>query len=153
VIPRHVSSIAKQILFPLEICIFFERRAEAWETPLAVNPVYLHAKIFTSMYYFDMVLPRKSSIAIQRTLRHHLKALRLLRGRFLYDKDEPRLSNNTVAAVLGLAGHAFWTGDPKSATHHMEGLCKIVNLRGGVTTFRDNSMLLAEILRYEPARL
>jgi hypothetical protein len=35
----------------------------------------------------------------------------------------------------------------------MEGLCKMVNLRGGVTTFRDNVKLLAEILRYELPRL
>ncbi|OCK74502.1 hypothetical protein K432DRAFT_469376 [Lepidopterella palustris CBS 459.81] len=40
------SAIAKQILFPLEIYIIFERRAEAWIAPLAVDPAYLHAKIF-----------------------------------------------------------------------------------------------------------
>jgi hypothetical protein len=147
--PTPVSSIAKQILFPLEICIFFERRAENWIAPLAVDPAYLHAKIFSSLYYFDVVLSRKSSTAKQRTLRHHLKTLEFLRERFLYADDEARLSNNTVSAVLSLAGHAFWTGDSKSATHHMEGLYKIVNLRGGVTTFRDNVKLLAEILRYE----
>jgi hypothetical protein len=145
--PNPVSSIAKQVLFPLEICIFFERRAENWIAPLAVDPAYLHAKIFNSLYYFDVVLSRKSSIAKQRILRHHLKTLKLLRERFLYADDEARLSNNTVSAVLSLAGHAFWTGDSKSATHHMEGLCKIVNLRGGLTTFRDNVKLLAEILR------
>jgi hypothetical protein len=145
--PNPVSSIAKQVLFPLEICIFFERRAENWIAPLALDPAYLHAKIFTSMYYFDVVLHRKSSLASQRTLRHHLKTLKLLRGRFLYGDDEVRLSNNTVSAVLGLAGHAFWTGDSKSATHHLEGLCKIVGLRGGVTTFRDNAKLLVEIFR------
>jgi hypothetical protein len=152
-VPNPVSSIAKQILFPLEICILFERRGEAWIAPLAVNPAYLHAKIFTSLYYFDVVLPRRSSLANQRTLRHYFKTLRLLHERVLYDDNEVRLSNNTVAAVLGLAGHAYWTGDSKSATHHMEGLCKMVNLRGGVTTFRDNVKLLAEILRYELPRL
>jgi len=63
-----VSSIAKQILFPLEICIFFDRRAESWIAPLAVDPAYLHAKIFTSLYYFDVVLSRRPSLASQRTL-------------------------------------------------------------------------------------
>jgi hypothetical protein len=134
-------------LFPLEICIFFERRAENWIAALAVDPAYLHAKIFTSMYYFDVVLFRRSSLAIQRTLRHHLKTLKLLRERFLYGDDDVRLSNNTVSAVLSLAGHAFWTGDSKSAMHHLEGLCKIVILRGGVTAFRDNAKLLVEIFR------
>ena len=142
-----VSSIAKQLLFPLETCIFFERRAENWIAPLAVDPAYLHAKIFTSLYYFDVILPRRSSYASQGTLHHHHKALSLLRERLLYGNDDARLSNNTVSVVLGLAGHAFWTGDSRSATNHLEGMRKIVNLRGGLNTFRDNEKLLVEILR------
>jgi hypothetical protein len=142
-----VSSIAKQLLFPLETCIFFERRAENWIAPLAIDPAYLHAKIFTSLYYFDMVLPRRSSHVSQRTWHHHHKALSLLRERLLYGNDDARLSNNTVSVVLSLAGYAFWTGDVRSARNHMEGMRKIASLRGGMSTFRDNEKLLAEILR------
>ena len=142
-----VSSIAKQLLFPLETCIFFERRAENWIAPLAIDPAYLHAKIFTSLYYFDVILPRRSSHASQRTWNHHHKALSLLRERLLYGSDDARLSNNTVSVVLSLAGHAFWTGDVRSARNHMEGMRKIASLRGGLSAFRDNEKLLAEILR------
>ncbi|MCJ1394402.1 hypothetical protein MMC18_007280, partial [Xylographa bjoerkii] len=141
------SSIAKQLLFPLETCIFFEKRAENWIAPLAVDPAYLHAKIFTSLYYFDVILPQRSSHESQRTLHHHHKALSLLRERILYGNNDSQLSNNTVSVVLSLAGHAFWTGDLKSATNHMEGMRKIANLRGGLNIFRDNEKLLAEILR------
>jgi hypothetical protein len=125
----------------------FEKRAENWIAPLALDPAYLHAKIFTSLYYFDVILPRRSSHENQLTLHHHHKALSLLRERLLYCNDDARLSNNTVSVVLGLAGHAFWTGDLRSATNHMEGMRKIANLRGGLSTFRDNEKLLAEILR------
>ncbi|KAK3940202.1 hypothetical protein QBC46DRAFT_288823, partial [Diplogelasinospora grovesii] len=141
------SSIAKQLLFPMETCIFFERRAENWIAPLAVDPAFLHAKIFTSLYYFDVILSRTSSGPTQRILHHHHKALSLLRERLLSGDDDARLSNNTVSIVLGLAGQAFWTGDVRSAINHMEGIRRIVHLRGGLRTFSGNEKLSVEILR------
>lgn len=144
-----VSSIAKQLLYPMQSCIFFERRAENWIAPLAVDPAYLHSTIFTSLYYFDVILPETSSHAGQRILHHHHKALSLVRERLLHGGDDARLSNNTVSVILGLTGQTFWMGDLRSAANHMDGMRKIVHLRGGLHTFRDNQKLLAEILRYD----
>lgn len=85
----------------------------------------------------------------QRTLPHFLKTLRLLRERLLHEDDQA-LTTPTVSAILALAAHAHFVGDSESAKHHLGGLRKIVNLRGGVATFGDNAKLLVEILRYEP---
>ncbi|RYP61966.1 hypothetical protein DL770_009667 [Monosporascus sp. CRB-9-2] len=49
--------------------------------------------------------------------------------------------------VLTLAAHAHFLGHSESATHHLQGLQKIIRLRGGITAFRDNAKLLVEILR------
>lgn len=57
------------------------------------------------------------------------------------------LSLSTTSAILFLAEHAYFIGDFESSRHHMDGLRKIVNLRGGVDSFRDHSKLLIEILR------
>ncbi|MCJ1431347.1 hypothetical protein MMC27_000698 [Xylographa pallens] len=141
------SSIAKQLLFPLETCIFFEKRAENWIAPLAVDPAYLHAMIFTSMYYFEVIQPRRSSHTSQRMLYHHHQALSLLREKLLDRLDDTQLSNNTLSVVLSFAGSAFWTGDLRFATNHIEGMRKIANLRGGLSTFKNNEKLLVEILR------
>ena len=145
-----VSSIAKQILFCLESCILFERRAEEWIAPMAVDSAYLHSRIFSSQYFFDAILPRKPSNSSALTSSHYLKTIRLLRNRLENDSDQVRLSNTTAAAVLSLACHAHIAGDSKSAKHHLDGLRRIVNLRGGIATFRENSKLLVEILRYSP---
>ena len=132
---------------PLETCIFFGRRAEAWIAPLASDPAYLHVMFFTSQYYFDTILPRNFSIVNQRSLPHFLEAVKLLRERLAHDDDEARLSYTTAAAVMGLTGHALWTGNCESARHHMEDLSRIVSLRGGVASFKENPKLLIEILR------
>ena len=144
---KPVSSIAKQILFPLETCIFFERRAEAWIAPLASDPVYLHATIFASQYYFDAILARNFSLVTQRSSSHFLETVKLLRERLVHDDNKAKLSFTTAAAVMALAGQALLTGNSMSARHHMEGLSRIVSLRGGVATFAENPKLLIEILR------
>ncbi|OIW23440.1 hypothetical protein CONLIGDRAFT_637397 [Coniochaeta ligniaria NRRL 30616] len=103
--------------------------------------------VFTSQYYFDAIQPGTLWPTSQRALPHFVKTLKLLRERLARDDDQARLSDTTAAAVMGIAGHALLTRDVKSAKHHIEGLCKIVGLRGGVATFRDSSKLLLEILR------
>jgi hypothetical protein len=131
----------------LEPYIFFERRAENWIAPLTTDLAFLHMMIFTSQYYFDTIaiLPRKPSR--QHISPHFVKALRLLQERIGGNDHKAKLSFTTLAAVMGLTGHAYLTGDLKSARNHLEGLHKIVILRGGVSTFEANPKLLLEILR------
>ncbi|KAI0401042.1 hypothetical protein F4802DRAFT_446180 [Xylaria palmicola] len=142
------SSIAKQLLFSLETCIFFDRRAENWVAPLAVDAAFLHANISNSLYYCDVVLARTTPRASQRAWHyHHTKTLSLLRDRLDSDDGAMQLSNSTVAVILTLAGQAFCTGDLKTAMKHMEGIRRIVGLRGGFGTFKGNEKLVTEILR------
>ena len=78
---------------------------------------------------------------------HFVKTLKLLRERMADEDSQEKLSDATAAAIMALVGHAHLTGDLKSARYHMEGLYKIVRLRGGVNTFKQNAKLLVEILR------
>lgn len=130
--------------------MFFDRRAESWIAPLAFDSAYLHAMIFTSQYYFDVLKPglTSSNSSVSKTsMLHYLKALKLLRERMANGNDDIRLSDTTATTIMTLVCYARLTGDDKSARHHLEGLYKIVNLRGGVSSFKDNSKLLVEILR------
>lgn len=141
-------------MFPLEQCLLFEGRAEEWVAPLVRDPAYLHAMIFMSQFYFDIIVPRKldSNAADRRTMPHYLhylKTIRILRERLATDDDgQTRLSNATAAAIMGLAAHAHLTDNARTSRHHMEGLYKIINLRGGISSFKDNIKLLVEIFRY-----
>ena len=126
----------------------FEKREEAWIEPLAFDPAYLNAMIFTTLDYFDSMQHRSRDDVTQRTLPHYLRTVRLLRERIMHE-DNQSLTTPTVAAILALAAHAHFVGDTESAKHHLEGLRKIVGMRGGVATFTGNAKLLVEILRYE----
>lgn len=144
-----VSSIAKEILWPLETCILFEGKGNTWIAPLAVDSAYLYAMIVSSQYYFDALLSKKPCASKKQTLSYLSKAIGLLRHRLAYGEDQARLSDTTAAAIMSLACHAHMTGDSKSAKQHMEGLCSLISLRGGVATFADNPQLLVQILGYE----
>lgn len=140
------SSIAKQALFPLETCISFDKGdKKQWIEPLAFDAAYLHTMIFTTHDYFNLLLHRTPS---GETSPHFFKTVHILRERLLYEGDgRSKVSILTASVVLALAGHALLMNEYVSARHHMEGLRKIIDLRGGISTFRGSSKLLIEILR------
>ena len=55
----------------------------------------------------------------------------------------------TVSVVLALAIHAHTTGECETARHHMAGLRRLVDMRGGLAAFRGfHGKILIEMLRY-----
>jgi Fungal specific transcription factor domain len=102
--------------------------------------------VFTSQAYLSLVSGRETSGVMQGHSQHLSKALRYLRERLLLGDQKP-LSDETVMVVMALVIHAYMTGDHKSVRCHLNGLQRIVNLRGGLTSFRNNAKLLVQIMR------
>ncbi|KAI0139588.1 hypothetical protein F4776DRAFT_616844 [Hypoxylon sp. NC0597] len=140
------SSIAKQALYPLESCISFDKGDKRqWIEPLSFDSAYLHTMVFTTHDYFNLLLHRTPC---GETSPHFFKTLRILRERLLREGDgSSKISTLTASIVLALASHALLVKEYSSAKHHLEGLRKIINLRGGITTFKDSLKLLIEIIR------
>lgn len=143
-----VSKTAKQVLFALESCIFFERRGQLWIAPLVLDPAFYHCTVFTSQFFFDVLSSPHRLATSQRHIPHFMETVKLLQDRMASGDDESKLSPFTLSAVLGLAGHALLTYDHGSALHHLQALHRIVILRGGPSTFGFNPKLLLEMLRY-----
>jgi DNA-binding MltR family transcriptional regulator len=83
----------------------------------------------------------------QRGIVHHSEALKQLRERLSNEGEQIKFSDSTVLVILSLATHAHLSGDYDTAKHHMEGLRKIVDLRGGLGGFSYNTKLIMEILK------
>ncbi len=85
----------------------------------------------------------------ERALPHYLKTIRMLRER-LEAGGEESLSFTTAAVILALAGHAYMALDIPSARNHVEGVRRLVGLRGGLASYsRKNAKLPIEILRID----
>lgn len=71
--------------------------------------------------------------------------MRLLRERLSARDEEAKLSDSTILVVLYLALHAHLTNQYTTAKHHMEGLRKMVAMRGGLGVFSYNTKLIMEL--------
>lgn len=146
--PCQVTSVSKKAFFPLESCFDFTVRNTALFDPLTSDPAYLHAVIFGTQAYIDLASGRrKRSDVAQSPSEHRLKTIQLLRERISAENEPSSISDPTILIVLTLTQVAHLTGDYVIACHHMQGLAKIVKLRGGIDAFRDCLKLLTELLR------
>ena len=142
-----VSSVAKRATVPLEVCIFFDKEDRTLFEPLKFDAAYLHAAALGTHTYIGLMLSRGDQNRVQCTSPHFSRALRLLRERLLSSDEQTKVSDPTILVVIALALHARMIGDYESARHHMHGLHKMVDLRGGIAVVRHNTKLAMEIFR------
>ncbi|KAI1378981.1 hypothetical protein F4677DRAFT_410239 [Hypoxylon crocopeplum] len=141
-----VSTVARKITFPLRAAIGFQADGSRWDSPFGRDAAALHIMAFAVQGFIDKVLRQKENSINPAAIMHLQKGLRLLRERLLGDDDETRISDSTMGVVLKLASVAHFAGDYETSKQHMEGLRKMVELRGGLDVFR-GKMLLVEMLR------
>lgn len=111
----------------------------------------MHSVIFSVESFLDKRLRRQSSA----TSFHFMTTLQMLQQR-LHDNTQLQssTSDSTIMTVISLGLAAEFIGDGPTAEAHMQGLAKMVQLRGGFDGLReDNSRLPAKICRYVSRRL
>ncbi len=138
--------MAARALFPLVMVTGFSNKDMEWLDPLKFDAAYLHVTVFAAEVFMDRVLGRRYPNANQDATVHFLKGVQILRKRLLRGVENTRPSNPTIAVVLTLAVSALFMGEDETFKHHMMGLRRMVNLRGGIAAFQGNK-LLTEIFR------
>ena len=137
-------------MYPLESCIAFHKKTEVdtiWFELLTSDAAYLHTAVFAIQAYLLLSSPRKTPAASKRAMLHYSLAIPLLRERLSAPDGADKISDGTILVVLYLALHAYFMDDCKTAKHHMAGLRRIVDLRGGLTAFNYNTKLVMELLK------
>ncbi|KAH6900766.1 hypothetical protein B0T10DRAFT_36862 [Thelonectria olida] len=99
-------------------------------------PGLLHAILFTSQAFYDLSLGlpygKIAQLHLAKTL-YHLQ-------RSLSDKNEAT-ADSTLTVVLSLATAAAILGDLETVKKHMSGVCRMIELRGGIKTIERGSMI------------
>lgn len=108
----------------------------------ATDAIFLYSTLFTTQGFFDVI--RHGEFGSE-TMRYLGLTLELLRNRLA--DSEAQISNATIAAVISLCLMSDRFGDVESAGKHMQGLCDIVQLRGGIQSFQNNPQLQVKICR------
>ncbi|KAL7904444.1 hypothetical protein GGI35DRAFT_199619 [Trichoderma velutinum] len=144
------SFIAKKVIYPLERCINFDKKDNfdrMWFELMTQDAAYLHTVLFASQTYFMHTSKQRSPGLGKSVMMHQSRALQLLRERLAAKHEEAKISDPTILVVLALAGHAHMINDYEAAKKHIDGLRKIVQLRGGLSTFNYHPKLSIELLK------
>ncbi|KAL5089488.1 hypothetical protein Trisim1_005184 [Trichoderma cf. simile WF8] len=144
------SFMAKRVIYPLERCINFDKKDKfdrMWFELMTQDAAYLHTVLFTSQTYFMHTSSQNNPGAVKTVIMHHSRALQLLRERLAAKHEEVKISDPTILVVLALAGHAHMINDYETAKTHIDGLRRIVQLRGGLSTFSYHPKLSIELLK------
>ena len=137
-------------MYPLESCFIFHRETtvdRSWVELLASDAAYVHAAVFASQAYIYIKSATNTPSAARQAMIHHSAALNLLRERLSVSKSGDAILDSTILVVLYLTLHAHFMNDPTTSKHHMEGLRKIVHMRGGLRALNYNTKLVIELLK------
>ncbi|KAJ3454690.1 hypothetical protein MRS44_013290 [Fusarium solani] len=143
-----VSTVATKVIFPLLAAIGFQAENKEWLYLVGKDAAALHITAFAVEIFIDRVLRRWEDGTNPTAILHLHTGLRLLRERLVGEDDEPKISDSTIGVVLKLASAAHFNGDYEASKQHMDGLRKMVDLRGGLDVFNGTRLLL-EMLRYD----
>ncbi|KIW21108.1 hypothetical protein PV08_01687 [Exophiala spinifera] len=135
------AAVAPKILFPLAVLIGFEPQDRDWCEGLTYDAAYLHATIFSVEVLVDNIMVRRHQDVNKNATRHLLKSVQLLREKLLENEDV-FASDSTMRVILVLAITAYYLWDHATAKKHMKALRQIVDLRGGLATFKAKKILL-----------
>ena len=135
-----------RVMFPLKVAIGLQVEHRERLFPMAQDSVALHISAFAIEAFMDRILHRQEDITNPGAIVHLQKGLRLLRERLMGEDEESKISNSTMAVVLKLASAAHFDEDGETSKQHIEGLRRMVDLRGGLEVFKGHDILV-EILR------
>ncbi|KAH7202861.1 uncharacterized protein BKA55DRAFT_658166 [Fusarium redolens] len=135
-----VTPFARKVIFPLKVAIGLQEENNEGHYPIARDVVGLHITAFAVESFIDRVLRHRESIINLAALLHFQKGLTLLKERLLGEDEELKISDSTISVVLKLAEAAHFDGDYQTSKQHMQGLRKMVDLRGGIYVFRGKAL-------------
>ncbi|KAF2498479.1 hypothetical protein BU16DRAFT_536502 [Lophium mytilinum] len=135
----------KRSMFPIELALESHRSGTSWLEPICGDAACLHFTVFIAKEYlrFDLGQKENSKMALY----HLVKALAILQQRLGSGDDELSTSDSTILVIVGLTLAATGLGDLETAVNHLNGLYKMVLLRGGISALQWNRSLQAKIFR------
>ncbi|KAK2001689.1 hypothetical protein LX36DRAFT_328304 [Colletotrichum falcatum] len=135
--------VIKETMYPAEWCLKFDDSKTPWFHWLFSDAAFLHSILFTVCLLHDSVGGETS----KRTSFHVWRALNLL-NRNISDRSLA-LADSTLATVVSMSMVSEVFGHRDSAAAHVRGMRRIVQLRGGIESFRHNLQLQVKICRVD----
>ena len=135
----------RDALYPPELCVQIPPLASSWTWHLLTDPLYLSCAKFSVEAFLDVYQQRCQSTPTQYLF---LKTLKLLQHRIDCPDPAKAASDSTIMVVALLGMTAELINDRAAAANHMQGLKRMVDMRGGLPNLAcENPRLPAKVCR------
>ena len=145
-----VINLDKEGVYPYEVCLQVHPTERGWFPYMISDICCIHSMMFSVRAFVDAA-SYGGQISRQAAF-HHDQTLQLLQGRlnaFAQGQRDLVFCDSTIMVIIILATAAELTGDFASAKNHIDGLLKIVSLRGGVASLNTHNNMQVKVCRYD----
>ena len=126
------------------MCLSFDPRNSFWFEYLSLDAAYLHSLLWAAQTYFNSLVHGHPDA--RNTIFHEHQTISLLQKRL--GDIQLATSDSTICVVTLLVMMTVLSGRLTTARKHLEGLHRIVTLRGGLRQLKTNTQLQIKVCRY-----
>ncbi|KIW21664.1 hypothetical protein PV08_02244 [Exophiala spinifera] len=152
--PAMVQDLVKLIeldkngVYPYEVCLRVHPVQRGWFAYMISDICCIHSMMFSVRAFVDNIssleqISKAAAFHYDQTLRHLQARINV----FEHTAWDPALSDCTIMVILNLAQAAEITGDLEAARNHVNGLLRIVSLRGGLRSLHAHNNLQVKVCR------
>ena len=131
-------------VYPYEICFDVHIVDRGWFPYMISDICCLHSLMFSVRAFLESATHDQLS---RSAYFHYIQTLQLLQVRLNEVDKTSAISDATIMVVVTLAAVAELTGDFAAVATHIDGLQKIVNLRGGVRALNTHNNIQVKVCR------
>jgi hypothetical protein len=143
-----VINLDKQGVYPYEVCLQVHPVERGWFPYMVSDICCIHSMMFSVRAFVDTAsygghISRLAAF-------HYAQTLQLLQARlnaFEQGQRDLVFCDSTIMVIITLAAAAEITGDFAAVENHVDGLLKIVSLRGGVRTLNTHNNMQVKVCR------
>lgn len=144
-----VINLDKEGVYPYEVCLQVHPAERGWFPYMISDICCIHSLMFSVRAFVDTA-SQGSQVSRQAAF-HYAQTLQLLQARlnaFEQGQRDLVFRDSTIMVIIFLAAAAELTGDFTSGENHVDGLLKIVSLRGGVGSLNTHNNMQVKVCRY-----
>lgn len=144
-----VINLDKQGVYPYEVCLQVHPVERGWFPYMISDICCIHSMMFSVRAFVDTA-SHGDQISRQAAF-HYDQTLQLLQARlnaFEQGQRDLVFCDSTIMVIIILAAVAELTGDFASVVNHVDGLLKIVSLRGGLGSLNTHNNMQVKVCRY-----
>jgi hypothetical protein len=135
-------------VYPYEVCLHVHPVERGWFPYMISDICCIHSMMFSVRAFVDRA--SHGSQTSRLAAFHYAQTLQLLQARlnaFEQGQRDIVFCDSTLMVISTLAEAAELTGDFAAAENHIDGLLKIVSLRGGVRSLNTHNNMQVKVCR------